>query len=397
MTTKPISIMMFSSTIVRAGVEEHILELLRGLDRRQFRLHLACPSVLLDQYGSDIPRDVRVTPIMLEHLSDIRGMFLLARMLRQQEIDIFHSHMFRGSLLSAPIARICRVPVIIETTHVRETWRKGWLKSKFVIDRLVARCTDRYIAVSEANGKYLTGEKKIPAEKVSVIQNGCSIEKIDPGKARPDGIRQSLGLSKDDIVLLTIARLEPQKGHKILLQAMSLLHAEIPNLRLICLGTGSLEDELSKLTQALDIEKEVRFVGFQSNVADWLAVADIGVLPSYYEGLPLTAAETLAAKVPLVATAVDGTPEVVIDGETGILVPPGDPPAMARAINKLVGNPELRRKLALRGRDWVLERFTIQRQVEKTASLYLREWQRYNTSHAKPRHEETETARVEQT
>jgi glycosyltransferase involved in cell wall biosynthesis len=177
-----------------------------------------------------------------------------------------------------------------------------------------------------------------------------------------------------------MARLEPQKGHRILLQALSLLRAEFPNIRLICLGTGALKDELTKTVRDLGLENIVRFVGFRSNVGDWLAAVDIGVLPSFYEGLPLTAVETLAAGIPLVATAVDGTPEVVIDGETGHLVPPGDPAAMAEAIGRLARQPELRRKFALAGRDRVLKRFTIQRQVEQTSNLYLSEWRRSTRS-----------------
>jgi len=117
-------------------------------------------------------------------------------------------------------------------------------------------------------------------------------------------------------------------------------------------------------------------VGSEMCIRDRLAAADIGVLPSFYEGLPLTAVETLAAGVPLVATAVDGTPEVVIDGVTGLLVTPGNPAAMAEVIGRLARQPELRRKFALAGRDWVLKRFTIERQVEQTSSLYLSEWRR---------------------
>ncbi|MFZ0639621.1 MAG: glycosyltransferase [Candidatus Acidiferrales bacterium] len=385
---KPIPLMMFANAVARAGVEEHILELLRGLDRRLFRLHLACPEVLLAQYGNDIPKDVHVTPVMVDHLSDIRGAIRLARTLRQQKIQILHSHMFRASLFGSSIGTICRVPVIIETPHVRETWRKGWIKSHFVVDRAVGHLVDRYIAVSEANARYLIEQKRIPARKVSVIQNGCSIERVDPAKAHPEGIRESLGFSKGDLVLLAMARLEPQKGHRILLQALALLQTQFPNMRLICLGTGALQDELKKVTQDLGLEAIVRFVGFQSNVSDWLAAADIGVLPSFYEGLPLAAVETLAAGLPIVATAVDGTPEVVIDGETGLLVPPGDPAAMADAISKLARQPELRRKFAVAGRERVLKQFTIQRQVEQTSNLYLSEWSRRASSNAELSREE---------
>jgi glycosyltransferase involved in cell wall biosynthesis len=387
MSARPISVLMFSNAIVRAGAEEHILELLRGLDRRLFRLHLACPDVLLEKYGNDIPGDVHVTPIMLDRISDIRGAIRLAKILRQEQIDVLHSHMFRASLFASPLGKLCSVPVIIETTHVRETWRKGWLKSKFFIDRAVSHFIDRYIAVSEANARYLIEQKRIPATKVSVIQNGCSIERVDPSKARPQGIRESLGYSKDDLILIAVARLEPQKGHRVLLDALALLRDEFPNIRLICLGTGALQEELAQKTRELGMEDIVRFVGFHSNVGDWLAAADIGVLPSFYEGLPLTAVETLAAGVPLVATAVDGTPEVVRDGETGLLVPPGDPAAMAGAISRLASEPELRHRLAQAGRKWVLQRFTIQRQIEQTSNLYLAEWRRRTSSAQELSHE----------
>lgn len=376
MTTKPVSIMMFSNTTVRSGVEEHILELLRRLDRRLFRLHLACPNVLLEQYGGDIPADVGVTPISLDRLTDVRGAARFTRILRKEKIGILHSHMFQASFFASPLGRLSRVPVVIETTHVRETWRNGWLKSKFVIDRVVGRFVDRYIAVSEANSRYLVGEKRIPAHKVSVIQNGCSIDRVDPSNARPQGIRDSIGFSQEDLVLIVMARLEPQKGHRVLLQALSLLRNEVPHIRLVCLGVGALKEELTQTTRDLKIENLVHFAGFQPNVGDWLAAADIGVLPSFYEGLPLTVVETLAAGVPMVATAVDGTPEVVIDGETGLLVPPGDPVAMAEAISRLAHQPDLRHRLATSGRQFVLNRFTIQRQVEQTSSLYLSEWRR---------------------
>ena len=114
----------------------------------------------------------------------------------------------------------------------------------------------------------------------------------------------------------------------------------------------------------------VRFVGLQANVQDWLALADVTVLPSFYEGLPLAAIESLAAGRPMVATAVDGTPEIVLDGATGLTVPPGDPAALARAICRLLADPWLREKLALAGREWVLERFAEERQVQRTQALY---------------------------
>lgn len=374
MSTTPISILMFCNTTVRAGVEEHILELLRGLDRQQFQPHLACPQVLLDQFGSDIPKDVHVTPIMLDGLVDFRDAVQLARALRERKIGILHSHMFRASLFASPIGKLCRVPVIIETAHSCEVWRRGWLKSRYIVDRLMGPTVDCFIGVSDACGRFLAEKKKLPARKIRVIRNGCPLEKFDPERSAPAGMRHSLGFAENDPVMVALARLDPQKGHHVLLDAMPQALKEFPNARLVCVGNGILREKLEKQAESLSITHAVRFVGYQTNPQDWLALADFTVLPSYYEGLPLVAIESLAAGRTMVATAVDGTPDVILDGKTGLTVPPGDSARMAEAMCTLLRDPSLRKKLALAGRQHVLAEFSAQRFVHDTAQLYLDAW-----------------------
>jgi glycosyltransferase involved in cell wall biosynthesis len=138
-----------------------------------------------------------------------------------------------------------------------------------------------------------------------------------------------------------------------------------------------LREELERHTAGLGIREAVRFAGYHADILPWLALADVCVLPSFFEGLPLVAIETLAAGKAMVATAVDGTPEVVVDGCTGLTVPPGDPPALAAAIIRLLRDPPLRRQLAAAGRDWVLSRFTQQRQIRETEEFYLACWDDY--------------------
>jgi len=350
--------------------------LLRGLDREKFRLYLACPAELLQKYGNDIPSDVQVAPILIDHISDFRGAMQLARMLRRHKIDILHSHQFNASLFASPIGWFCRVPVIIETSHSCEVWRKGWLKSKYVVDRLAGCIVDYYIAVSHACGDFLTKQKKLPASKVRVILNGCNLEKYDPARPIPIDLRETLGFGQRDPILVALARLEPQKGHHVLLDAMPEVLREFPTSRLVCVGDGILRETLEKQTDLLGIREAVRFVGYQSNVPDWLAFADFTVLPSYYEGLPLVAIESLAAGRTMVATAVDGTPDVIINQETGLTVPAGDSKRMAEAICTLLRNPTLRQTLAQAGRRHVLDAFSSQRFVQDTARLYLDAWDR---------------------
>jgi glycosyltransferase involved in cell wall biosynthesis len=371
MHTGMISVLQFSNSDARGGAEEHILTLLRGLDREVFHLHLVCSPALVKLFGTDIPRDVEVTPLLLETPTQLRAALRLSAVLRGHRIDVLHSHLFRSTVLSAPIGRMSGVPLIVETTHVRESWRRG-LKSYYFIDRLVARFVDRFVAVSKANAEFLIRQKGIPEAKVEVIQNGVDIRCFDASRPVPLALKRNLGFDDNDLVLVVGARLEPQKGHSTLLGAMRLIIDRYPHARLVCVGDGSCRRALEEQTAALGLAHVVRFVGYQANMADWLALADVAVLSSFYEGLPLIAIEALAAGRPMVATSVDGTPDVVVNERTGLTVPPGDANALAGAIIRLLDDPALRLQFGRAGRRWVEERFDRRVQIRQTELLYLR-------------------------
>jgi len=364
-------VMQFCNTSVRAGAEEHILTLLRGLDREQFRMHFVCSPELADDVRLDVPSDVELLPLFFPTPSHVAGAARLRRWIHERRIQVLHSHLFRSSLCSSPVGWMCGVPLIVETPHVRESWRRGWKANNFMVDRLAGRFVDRYVAVSYANAHYLVEVKGLPDRKVRVIQNGADLSRFHPLHVLPSDMRPQWGIGATDPVLLVAARLEPQKGHSVLLNAMPQVVGEFPNVRLFCLGDGVLREELERQTKQLDLQENVRFLGFHSNVADWLALCDFTVLPSFYEGLPLVAVESLAAGRTMVATAVDGTPEVIINGRTGITVPPGNPGALAAAICSLLRSPALRQRLAEQGRAYVLERFSQERQVRETGDFYL--------------------------
>ncbi len=371
MSAGPISVMYFSNTRVRGGAEEHILTLIRGLERKQFRLHLVCSPEVAEAVRADVPTDVELLPLSYPAPSHGAGATQLGRWIRARRIQVLHSHLFISSLCASPVGWMCRVPLIVETPHVRELWRRGWKANNFTIDRMAGRFVDRYIAVSYANARYLVEEKGLPEKKVRVIQNGSDLSRFNPAHVAPPGMREELGFAPGDPVMLVAARLEPQKGHAVLLNAMPEVLREFPNARLVCVGDGVLRQELEQQSQQRGLQSNVRFPGFQSNVTDWLAFCDFTVLPSFYEGLPLVAVESLAAGRTMVATAVDGTPEVVVNGRTGITVPAGDPAALAAAICTMLRSPTLRQRMAEQGRAYVLERFSQERQVRETAEFYL--------------------------
>jgi len=369
-----IPVLYFTNSVARGGAEEHILTLLRKLDRNVFRPILACPPECAEKLRPDLPGDVPIECLEHRWPYQIGSALRLAQIIRKYRVGILHSHLFVSSIAASPIGWLSRVPVILETPHLREAWRHGPIKGNYAIDRAAGRFVDHYVAVSYANSRYLIEEKKLPAKKVHVIHNGCNLKKFDPSRAAPKGLKNSLGFSADDPVVVVLGRLEPQKGHRFLLQAYARVLREVPTTRLVCVGAGTLDRELQDQCRELHIEDRVRFVGYQSNVADWLALADLTVLPSLFEGLPLVAIESLAAQRSVVATAVDGSTEVVINEETGLTVPPANARALAEAIVRLLRQTELRNRLARAGRQWVVDNFSEEQQIRKTEELYLRAW-----------------------
>ena len=364
---RKIRVAIFSNSPSRGGVEQHILTLLRGLDRNRFEPFFVCDPALIAILGNEVPADVKTFTVELRAFSHLNGALQFRKWLRQNRIDLVHCHMSWATMFGGVAAKTAGVPVI-ETTHVRELWRKGW-KSSYSFDRATSQFVDRYIAVSHANAKYLVDEKGLPSAKVIVIQNGADLKSFSP-RMVPSGLRQAFHIPEGAAVLLVPARLEEQKGHRFLIPAVAKVAKQVPNLCAVFLGSGALRSTLIQQVERSGLSEIIRFIDFQSNPADWFALSTFVVLPSLYEGLPLVAIEALACERTLVATAVDGTPEIVVNEQTGLLVPPADPDALASAVLRLLQDEPLRNRLARDGRRHATSHFSIERQVAETEDLY---------------------------
>jgi glycosyltransferase involved in cell wall biosynthesis len=365
----PIRLLFVLTSPVRGGVEEVVLALLRRLDPGEFRLALAAPRTLLDDFHGDL-RGVRLETEAVAAESPLRRREIarLSDFVRRFGAEIVNPHLFRSTAVAAPVARWHGARVV-ETYHGREGWRRGLVGGTFLPDRLVARLVDRVIAVSEAARTFLVRGKGYPAGKITVVPNGRDLSVFRPGVAR-EAARKELGLDRTVPLVGVVGRLETQKGHAHLFDAWPSVVGEFPDARLLVVGDGTLREPLQARAQAAGMADSIIFAGFRADVPRLLDAMDVLVLPSLYEGMPLTAIEASAMARPVVASAVDGTPEVVRDGRTGRLVPPGAPAPLANALRDLLRDPDTARRMGQAGRDWVLTRFDLDRQVAATAHVY---------------------------
>jgi glycosyltransferase involved in cell wall biosynthesis len=223
---------------------------------------------------------------------------------------------------------------------------------------------DRYIAVSDEVKNRLRDDLGVAASKLSVVHNGIRLDPFDePFDAE---FRASLEQGAARPIVFTPARLHDQKGHDYLLDAA----ASVPDAVFLLAGDGPARERLERKAHALGIADRIRFLGHRQDVARLLIHCDLFVLPSLYEGLPLTALEAMAAGKPVIATKVGGTDEIVLNGVTGVLVPPANSEQLAAAINSLLSNPQRANRLAEAGRNRVRRMFSAEAMVRGVQNVY---------------------------
>jgi glycosyltransferase involved in cell wall biosynthesis len=362
--------MFVLTSAVRGGVEEVVLRLAQRLPPGEFSVAIAAPRPLLAAFEPDLRAvPVATCAVAAESWWQRAEVRRLGAFIDAFEPDVVNAHLFRSVVVAAPLARWRRVPAVVETYHGREAWRTGRLRGSFLPDRLLARCLDRVIAVSEAARDFLVRVKRYPAPKVVVVPNGRDLSVFTPGRSR-EAARKELGADPSTPLVGVVGRLEAQKGHVHLLDAWPDVVAEFPDARLVVIGDGSLRTDLERRARERGIAACVTFTGFREDVWRLLDAVDVVVLPSLHEGMPLTAIEAAAMARPIVATAVDGTPEVVVDGATGVLVPPADARALAAGVRALLRDPGRARAMGAAARRRALERFDLDRHVAATARVY---------------------------
>jgi glycosyltransferase involved in cell wall biosynthesis len=299
------------------------------------------------------------------------GLVRLARFLRRRRIDILHTHLFEPSVVGLLAGAAARTRTRILTRHYSDYHTRIGKKWHVRLDRLCTRMSRGVIAVSEHTADHLINMEGAPAEKIHVVLNGIDFDraKISGPEARAS-LRREFG-AEDGYLLLVVARLHEEKGHRYLFEALDEIkrRADRP-VRLLVAGAGTYEAAYRDQVRALGCEESVSFLGFRKDSADLMAAADLVVLPSLAEAFGLVLTEALYIGTPVVATRVGGIPEIVDDGVDGILVPPANGEALADAIVGLLNNPDERRRMAGAGREKVLSKFCFEDMVRSYEAIY---------------------------
>ena len=352
------------------GAERVVADLARGLDRARFR-PLVCCLNFKGRLAEELEAEgIPVFALDKKPKLDLSVLVKLVRLMRRERVDVVHTHLWTSSFWGRLAARIAGVRTVVVTEHNLDLWRRF---PHFAADRLLARWTDQWIFVSrEVEAFY---RPRLPHREdgvFRVVHNGVDLEVLGNAAPRPASqTRAGMGLPEGKRVIGVVGRLEERKGHRFFLDAMrSILDREEAVVGIV-VGEGKARDDLAARHAELALGDGVRLIGYWADLREALSVIDVFVLPSLMEGHPIALLEAMAAGKPVVATSVGGNGEAVVDGVTGLLVPPADPAALADAILALLRDPQRAARMGQAGQASVRERFGLQAAVRANEEVYL--------------------------
>jgi glycosyltransferase involved in cell wall biosynthesis len=356
------------------GAERFAVALSAGLDRERFE-----PILCTSRPGGMAPEQLDVAGEPVRHVTlnrrsagDLRAWAPLVELVRREGVEVIHAHMHGSNVWATVLGRALGVPVVVATEH---TWNFAGQPMRRMLDRhLVGRFASAFASISEADQRRMVEIVGVPAGKVPLMPLG-----LVP-RARPHGptIREELKIAPEVPVVGTISVLRPQKALHVLVRAFASVLRTRPGARLVVAGDGPERGRLEDLAAELRIVHAVDVLGYRSDVARVLEGFDVYALSSDFEGTPIAILEAMHAARPVVSTAVGGVPALLDDG-CGILVPAGDPDALAAAVEKVLADPALAQSLGNRAAERVAARYGFDQTVERWQDLYTELYERSRT------------------
>jgi L-malate glycosyltransferase len=353
------------------GTETQAVELARRMDPAQYDVTLAClrkEGPLLERLNGSTVNVVEFHPE--GGIDSPRGLYQVARMvayLRRGKFDVVHAHDLWSNMIGIVAGELAGVPVIVTSQRdlSHGDWyqgrRKKWL-------RRAQNASSAILTNARMIREGLVGQEGLAAEKVRVIYNGVDLDKFESSPS----MRAKLfpGMERAKLIVLVGNMHTDVKGHPTLIAAAPKIVSRFPQARFVLVGDGGQRKDFEAAAQAAGVGANFMFLGRRNDVADILAACDIAVLPSAAEGMPNAVLEYMAAGLPVVASAVGGNLEVIADGATGLLVPPGDAEALGQALLRLLADDVLALRVARKGRELVEQRFSFERLTREVGALY---------------------------
>ncbi|NIM91388.1 MAG: glycosyltransferase [Candidatus Aminicenantes bacterium] len=364
-----------NSTIEPGGAANHVYYLTTKIDPERYLTTVACGG------GQDLISklnrakiEVKVIPTMIRKPSfghDFLTVLHLYRIIRNDSFDIIATHGSKAGFLGRVAAFLARAPIIVFTAHgfiFNESINRLRKKLFIWMEWLGSKLAHRIITVSNYDRESAVLNRVSEEDKLKTIYNGIDID--DFNEKEGNYTKKALGLKDNNMVIGSVANFFPNKGLHYLIKGISELAKRHPNLVLFLVGDGPLRNELIAETKELNITDKVFFLGHVNNIPQVLKLFDIFVLPSLKEGFPWAILEAMAAKKAIVATEVGGVPEMIKDGESGVLVKPGDIDSLVKKTRALLIDSRLREKLGEAAQKRVAQKFTLKKMIEETESFY---------------------------
>lgn len=325
-------------------------------------------------------------PVFLKEIAGIRKG--LIQLVQKYQIDVIQTHLLRSlDFLVASLKVKYPGLLVFWTVHnyqfelrADQLPAQRWLlePKKYAhgaLYRMVSRRVNGFVAVSDKVAQAIQKTLRVDEHRITTISNGVDVrryrQKVDRTK-----IRARLGLEETDQVMILVGTLKEQKGHCYLVQAAAPLIAQNNHLHILFAGDGPLREALELQVKQLGLERNIHFLGNRKDIPDLLAASDFFVLPSLWEGLPMALIEAMASGLPVLATCVSGSQQVVAPGETGLLVPPGDIAQLQQALTEMIANPESAKRMGQAGSAHVEALFGAGKQADEHLALYWKEWKK---------------------
>jgi glycosyltransferase involved in cell wall biosynthesis len=354
---------------VPAGQTTHVLALAGGLDRGRFCPTVVLPAALQPCIAAFRRAGIRAVPLPLHKVMwPPRAVAALARLIRQEGFDVVHVHSQEAGLLARVVARMAGARRVIYTPQTVDIRQMRWHWLYVLAERALARLTDTVISVNEFDRERLIRWGLAPY-KVVTIPNGIDLD-VFGTPADVGSLRRELGADEERPLVMQVGGLRAQKAPLAFVEGALRVARERPHVQFVLIGEGPLKETVRARVLELGLERHVRLVGWRERACRLMPAADVVTLTSQWEGTPHALLEAMACSRPVVATAVNGCPEIVVDGVTGFLVPAGDLAAWARRIVDLVDDPAMAQAMGWRGRKRVEERFSLRRMIAQIEGLY---------------------------